>query len=57
MSSSAIVMMILAIAVIWGGLVWACVRLMQNPEGSVELLDDDGRPLEVQPDTVRVRTA
>lgn len=45
MSTSAIIMMVLAIAIVWGGLVWAILFLMKHPEGSVQLLDDHGRPM------------
>ncbi|GAA1396146.1 methionine/alanine import family NSS transporter small subunit [Luteococcus peritonei] len=46
MSTGALVMMAFAIVVIWGGLAWAVSRLYRFPEGSVRLLDDDGRPVE-----------
>ena len=46
MSITAIVMMVIAIVIVWGGLAGAIVFLLQHPEGSVELLDDHGRPLE-----------
>ncbi len=45
MSTSAIIMMVLAIAIVWGGLAFAIVFLLKHPEGSVQLLDDHGRPL------------
>lgn len=45
MSTAAIIMMVAAIVVVWGGLVFAIVFLLRHPEGSVELLDDHGRPL------------
>lgn len=45
MSTTAIVMMIVAVAIVWGGLTAAIVFLMRHPEGSVQLLDDYGRPL------------
>lgn len=45
MSTEAVVMMILAIAIVWGGLVFSILFLAKHPEGSVELLDDHGRPL------------
>lgn len=45
MSTSAIIMMVAAIVVVWGGLAFATVFLLRHPEGSVELLDDHGRPL------------
>ncbi|MDU7361458.1 MAG: methionine/alanine import family NSS transporter small subunit [Propionibacteriaceae bacterium] len=48
MSTTAIVMMVAAMIVVWGGLVGAITFLLQHPEGSVELLDDHGRPLESQ---------
>lgn len=48
MSTTAIVMMVAAMIVVWGGLAGAIVFLLQHPEGSVELLDDHGRPLEPQ---------
>lgn len=32
MTSSAIVMMILAILMFWGGLVWSIIRLRNRPE-------------------------
>lgn len=47
MSTSALVMMAFAILVIWGGLVWSMVRMWKHPEGSVTLLDDDGRAIEL----------
>ncbi len=43
-------MMAFAMIVIWGGLAWAVSRLYRFPEGSVRLLDDDGRPLDAQPE-------
>ena len=46
MSTAAIVMMVFAMLVIWGGLAWAMSRLYRFPEGSVQLLDDDGRVVE-----------
>lgn len=45
MSGIAIVMMLVAMAIIWGGLAFAIIFLLKHPEGSVELLDDHGRPL------------
>ena len=48
MSTTAIVMMVAAMIVVWGGLAGAIVFLLQHPEGAVELLDDHGRPLEPQ---------
>nr|WP_108871323.1 methionine/alanine import family NSS transporter small subunit [Tessaracoccus timonensis] len=46
MSTAAIVMMVVAIVIVWGGLAFAITFLLKHPEGSVELLDDHGRPLE-----------
>ncbi|WP_297743362.1 methionine/alanine import family NSS transporter small subunit [uncultured Tessaracoccus sp.] len=46
MTITAIVMMVTAIVIVWGGLASAIVFLLQHPEGSVQLLDDHGRPLE-----------
>lgn len=46
MSTAAIVMMVAAIVIVWGGLAFAITFLLKHPEGSVELLDDHGRPLE-----------
>ncbi len=48
MSTTAIVMMVLAIAILWGGLAFAITFLLKHPEGSVKLLDDHGRPLEAR---------
>lgn len=45
MSTTAIIMMICAIVIVWGGLAGAIVFLLKHPEGSVQLLDDHGRPL------------
>ncbi|WP_296138559.1 methionine/alanine import family NSS transporter small subunit [uncultured Tessaracoccus sp.] len=44
MSTTAVVMMILAIVIVWGGLAAAIGFLLRHPEGSVQLLDDHGRP-------------
>jgi hypothetical protein len=45
MSTEAIIMMIAAIVVVWGGLGFAVAHLLRHPEGSIQLLDDHGRPL------------
>ncbi len=46
MSTEAIVMMVASIVVVWGGLAYSVAFLLRNPEGSVVLLDDHGRPIE-----------
>lgn len=46
MSSEAIIMMVAAIVIVWGGLAYSVIFLLRNPEGSVVLLDDHGRPIE-----------
>lgn len=46
MSTDAIIMLLAAILIVWGGLAGSIVFLLKHPEGSVELLDDHGRPLD-----------
>lgn len=45
MTTAAIIMLIAAIVIVWGGLAFAIAFMLKHPEGSVELLDDHGRPL------------
>ncbi|RRD47139.1 methionine/alanine import family NSS transporter small subunit [Tessaracoccus sp. OH4464_COT-324] len=45
MSVSAIIMLIAAIVIVWGGLAFAIIFLLKHPEGSVPLRDDHGRPV------------
>ena len=46
MSAPAIDMMCVSILVVWGGLVASVINLRRHPEGSVQLLDDFGRPVD-----------
>lgn len=46
MSPAAIAMMCFAILVIWGGLLASALYLRRHPEGSVQLLDEFGRPVD-----------
>lgn len=46
MSAPAIAMMCVSIAIVWGGLAAAIINLRRHPEGSVQLLDDFGRPVD-----------
>lgn len=46
MSASAIAMMSASIVILWGGLAAAIINLRRHPEGSVQLLDDFGRPVD-----------
>ncbi len=32
MNTSAIVMMVLSIVLLWGGLIWSIIHLIQNPD-------------------------
>ncbi len=41
MSSSAMVVMIVAMIVIWGGLVWSVVHLMKNPDIDMDKVPSD----------------
>ncbi len=46
MSTPAITMMLVSMAVVWGGLLVSIIHLRRHPEGSVQLLDDFGRPVD-----------
>ncbi|MGO1591527.1 MAG: methionine/alanine import family NSS transporter small subunit [Ancrocorticia sp.] len=46
MSGAAIAMMCVAMFVIWGGMIASAVYLRKHPEGSVQLLDEFGRPVD-----------
>ena len=46
MSAPAITMMLVSMVVVWGGLLVSIIQLRRNPEGSVQLLDDFGRPVD-----------
>ncbi len=46
MSAPAIAMMCVSIVIVWGGLIAAVINLRMHPEGSVQLLDDFGRPVD-----------
>ena len=46
MSVPAITMMLVSMFVVWGGLLVSIIHLRKNPEGSVQLLDDFGRPVD-----------
>lgn len=41
MSSSAMVVMIVAMIVIWGGLVWSVMHLMKNPDIDMDKVPSD----------------
>lgn len=46
MSTPAITMMLVSMAVVWGGLLVSIIHLRRHPEGSVQLRDDFGRPVD-----------
>ncbi|MDN6485916.1 methionine/alanine import family NSS transporter small subunit [Ancrocorticia populi] len=46
MSGAAIAMMLVAMVVIWGGMIASGLYLRAHPEGSVQLLDEFGRPVD-----------
>ena len=46
MSGIAVMMMVLFMVVIWGGMIASGLNLRAHPEGSVQLLDEYGRPVD-----------
>ena len=46
MTTTAIVMFIIFAVILWGGLMLSLINLLRHPEGSVQLLDDNGNPVE-----------
>ena len=46
MSGGAIAMLCVPMVVIWGGMIASGLNLRAHPEGSVQLLDEYGRPVD-----------